>query len=79
MYVASSAGVLDLGAGVHLMISAPLLGPFILPTDASGAASLPVPMPTASSLKGTSVYLQVGGTDSKGFTVSNGVEVRICN
>jgi hypothetical protein len=55
-----------------------LTGPFGLPTNASGAATIPVSIPNDSALKGLSVFLQAAGTDTTGFTLSNGVEIRIC-
>ena len=56
-----------------------LFGPIPIPTNATGTATLPVTIPNNATLKGLGVYLQVAGTDAQGFTLSNGIEVRICN
>lgn len=79
LFIGTAPGILNVGSGVHLLLGGPMTGPFGLPTDAQGTANLPVTIPNDASLKGVSVFFQVAGTDSQGFTASNGVEVRICN
>ena len=79
LYFAPASGVLPIGNGLHVLIGAGILGPFPISTNAAGAAALPVTIPNDATLKGLGVYLQVAGSDALGFTLSNGVEVRICN
>jgi hypothetical protein len=78
LYMAVGPSMIPLGGGLHILLGVGLTGPFGLPTNASGAAAIPVPIPNDSALKGLSVFLQAVGTDTTGFTLSNGVEIRIC-
>ena len=78
LYMAVGPSMISLGGGLHILLGVGLTGPFGLPTNASGVATIPVSIPNDSALKGLSVFLQAAGTDTTGFTLSNGVEIRIC-
>ncbi|MEE2885900.1 MAG: CotH kinase family protein [Planctomycetota bacterium] len=78
MYLAVGPGMLPIGGGLYILLGIGIDGPFVLPTDAAGIASIPVPIPNNPALKGQSAFLQVVGPDNSGVTLSNGAEIRIC-
>ncbi len=79
LFLGTAGGHFRLGSDLVLLVGGPvLIGPFPVPTDAMGAFSLKLPIPNTPSTAGTSIFLQVGGTDSKGFTASNAVHFIVC-
>jgi hypothetical protein len=78
MYLAAGSGMLPIGGGLYVLLGLGLDGPFPIPTNAQGTASVSVTIPNSAALKGQSAFLQLVATDSQGVTLSNGTQVRIC-
>jgi len=78
LFLSTAPSAFDLGGGVTLLLKAPLIGPFPLPTNAIGTATVPLQIPNDSKLSGLKVYLQAGGNDGNGLTATNAVEITIC-
>lgn len=74
MFLSPSTAMFPIGGGLNLMLG-PLLGPYMIPTDKSGQGLMVLKLPNDQALVGQTVYLQIGGDDVKGFTLSNCVEV----
>ncbi len=78
LFLSAAPSALDLGAGVTLLLKAPLIGPLPLATNALGSATVPLKIPNDSKLSGIKIYMQAGGNDGKGLTATNALEITIC-
>lgn len=79
LFFGAAGGHLQLGQDLVLLLGGPaLLGPFVIPTNASGTFSLPLAIPNSASTIGQSAFLQVAGTDTTGTTASNAVHIIVC-
>jgi hypothetical protein len=79
LFFGIAGGHLPLSEDLVFLLGGPaILGPFPLPTDANGAFSLPLAIPSSSSTIGVSAFLQVGGNDANGLSASNAVHIIVC-
>ena len=78
LFLAVQHGYAPLGGSVTLLLGGPLVGPFPIPTTAGGTFDIQVPLPNDTRLVGLPIYMQTGGNDTQGFTVSNALEIRAC-
>ena len=76
--LAASPASFEINSGSHLMLLPPLLGPLVIPTNASGTALQALPIPNAPGLRGSAIYFQAFGFDQAGLAPTNGLEIRIC-
>jgi hypothetical protein len=77
MFVSPGTMIFPLTSQLHLMIGPQLVGPFPVGTDSTGQGIVVVSIPNNPALGGVRLYLQVGGDDGTGFTVSNAAQVTI--
>jgi hypothetical protein len=63
---------------VVLLVSPPILGLLLIPSNGSGSADVPFPIPDDTNLVGLRLYLQTVGIDTSGFLGSNALEMTFC-
>jgi len=66
------------GLGISILFSSPILAVATVPSDARGAARLPVAIPNLPGLAGQRLAFEALALAPSGWTASNGVELRFC-